>query len=133
MVRVCHMEPLKKTEAYILKVCGFPIKLHVSLKSSWRPKWWEKLKKRSGFSEHTYSFMGATDITCDDFSENWNTLLDALIACTSYTRLAIYHTSWVDKNGKEHKGGFIHGDYKNDYNDSFVYNSKWVRQYKIYR
>lgn len=120
MVRVCHMEPLKKVEAAIEKNCGLLIKLYVSLKSSWRPVWWEKLKKRSGYSSHTYNFMGATDITCDDFKNNWPTLLEYLIKETSYTRLAVYN-------------GFIHGDYKNDYHDSYVYNSSWVRQYKIER
>jgi hypothetical protein len=120
MVRVCHMEVLKKVEKSIERECGFKINLYVSLKSSWRPNWWEKLKGRSGFSEHTYNFMGATDITCENFEQNKNILLDALINHSSYTRLAVYK-------------GFIHGDYKNDYDDSFVYNGKWQRQYKIDR
>lgn len=115
MVRTCHMEPLIKTEEYIGSFC-----LYVSLKSSWRPNWWEKQKGRSGFSEHTYNFMGATDITCDDFENNKEELLLALIKCTNYTRFAIYN-------------GFIHADYKNDYNDTWVYNSKWVRQYQVFR
>jgi hypothetical protein len=120
MVRACHMAPLKKAEAAIEKNCGFLIKLYVSLKSSWRPVWWEKLKGRSGYSGHTYNFMGATDTTCDDFEANKEILLEYLIKETNYTRLAIYN-------------GFIHCDYKNDYKDSWVYNSAWVRQFKIER
>src|SRR6056297_1408588 len=89
MVRVCHMAPLIKTEPALQQMCGTDIKVYVSLKSSWRPVWWEKLKKRSGYSSHTYNFMGATDITCDNYPQNWKLLLDALIKNTSYTRLAV--------------------------------------------
>lgn len=121
-VRVCHMEPLKRVEAKVLAKCG--IKVHVSLRSSWRPVWWERLKNRTGRSEHTYGWLGATDVTCDGFADNWEILLDALISETHYTRLTVYHTE---------NGGFIHCDYKNPYNDAYVYNSKWVRQYKIER
>lgn len=127
MVRVCHQEPLIKVEKKIQIECT-EIKLYVSLKSSWRPIWWEKLKKRSGYSEHTYSFMGGTDIVCDDYSDNWEILLKALMTETHYTRLAVYHT-YNPKTRK--KGGFIHGDFKNPYEERFVYNSKWVRQYQF--
>jgi hypothetical protein len=124
IARVCHMMPLKYAEAFIQINYNEHIFLYVSLKSSWRPKWWETLRNRSGYSEHTYNFLGATDITCTDFEENWELLLKALIESTDYTRLAVYHTD---------NGGFIHGDYKNKYDDAWVYNSKWVKQYQIRR
>ena len=99
------------------------IKIYVSLKSSYRSVEWEKSKGRSGYSEHTYNFLGACDITCDNFKENKGILLEALIASTRYTRLAVYN-------------GFIHGDYRNSQNDAYVYkvtNGSWVRDYPIKR
>lgn len=117
---VAHMQPLKLAEQWIKDTYDCDIKLYVSLKSSYRSVEWEKSKGRSGYSEHTYNFLGACDITCDNFKENQGLLLEALIAVTRYTRLAIYN-------------GFVHGDYKNSQDDAFVYNSAWVRQYKIER
>ena len=111
----------------------YGIRVYVSLKSSWRPKWWEYLKKRSGNSQHTYQKMGGTDITCDHFAENWMILLDHLIKHTGYTRLAVYHNI-NPKTGE--KSGFIHGDFKNEYKDSWVYKivgGIWKRDYKIER
>ncbi len=134
IVRVCHMNYLIYIDRLIYKKFDFHV--YVSLKSSWRPKWWEKLKKRSGYSPHTYGYLGATDITCDDYPENWEILLEYLIKHTDYTRLAVYHTKWVDKNGKEHQGGFIHGDYQNECNDAYVYKvvgGTWYRDYQIER
>lgn len=116
MVRVCHMAPLMVVDGFICKALG--INIYVSMKSSWRPKWWETSKGRSGYSEHTYNFMGATDITCDDFENNKEVLLGYLMKHTNYTRLAVYN-------------GFIHADYKNEWNDRYVYNSSWVRQYRF--
>lgn len=126
-VRVCHLNYLSYVNDKLLREKG--IEIYVSLKSSWRPTWWEKLKNRSGRGEHSYGYLGATDITCDSFPENWKTLLEYLIKYTSYTRLAVYHTVRPDGS----KGGFIHGDYKNEPNDAFVYNSKWARQYPMNR
>ncbi|RDY57730.1 hypothetical protein [Flagellimonas nanhaiensis] len=130
-VRVCHMNYLVHIDRLMFKKHG--IHVYVSLKSSWRPKWWELIKKRSGLSQHVYSYLGATDITCDDFAENWEILLEYLINHTSYTRLAVYHT--IDpKTGK--KSGFIHGDYKNECNDAYVYKivgGAWKRDYPIER
>lgn len=123
VVRVCHMNYLTYIDRLIHKKYGFNI--YVSLKSSWRPKWWERMKGRSGRSEHAYGFLGATDITCDDFKNNWQILLKYLIKHTDYTRLAVYH-----------KSGFIHGDYKNECDDAYVYkivNGNWIRDYKIER
>jgi len=121
VVRACHMNYLVHIDRLIHKKHGFNV--YVSLKSSWRPKWWEHQKGRSGRSEHSYGFLGATDITCDLFKKNRHILLDHLIKHTSYTRLAVYD-------------GFIHADYKNEYDDSYVYkivNGKWIRDYKIER
>lgn len=117
---VAHMAPLIAAENYINEKYNCDIKLYVSLKSSYRNTAWEKSKGRSGYSEHTYNFLGACDITCDNFKENQAILLEALIAVTRYTRLAIYNA-------------FIHGDYKNAQSDAYVYNSSWVRQYPIKR
>lgn len=117
---VAHMAPLIAVEEYIQKKYKCDIKLYVSLKSSYRSQEWEKSKGRSGYSEHTYNFLGACDITCDNFVENKTILLEALIAVTRYTRLAVYN-------------GFIHGDYKNSQADAYVYNSAWVRQHPIKR
>lgn len=121
MVRACHMNYLAFIDWIISDKYGFNI--YISQKSSWRPKWWERKKGRSGSSSHTYSFMGATDVTCDDFSANWEVLLEHLIKNTSYTRIAVYKS-------------FIHVDYKNEWSDSYVYkvvNGKWVRDYPIDR
>lgn len=117
---VAHMAPLKLAEQWIKEKYNCDIKIYVSLKSSYRSVEWEKSKGRSGYSEHTYNFLGACDITCDNFQENKGILLEALIAVTRYTRLAVYN-------------GFIHGDYKNSQADAYVYNSAWVRQYPIKR
>lgn len=118
LVLVAHMSPLLLVEKYIQDKYGCDIEVSISLKSSYRSPEWEKSKGRSGYSEHTFNFLGASDITCKNFKENYPILLEALIAVTYYTRLAVYN-------------GFIHGDYKNAQNDACVYNSAWVRQYKI--
>lgn len=94
------------------------IRLSVSSKSGYRSESYEKLKKRSGRSEHTFKNMGAVDITCSDFSRFKEVLLFELMTNTNYTRLAVYDT-------------FIHCDYKNEMDERFVYNSKWQRQYQF--
>lgn len=75
-----------------------------SLKSGYRPKWWEIKKKRSGNSQHIFkddwiNGSGAIDWTCDDFDLKKNIFLALIIKYTNYTRMAIYE-------------GFIHCDYK---------------------
>lgn len=117
---VAHMAPLILVQEYIKAKYHDDIKIYVSLKSSYRSVEWEKAKGRSGYGEHTYNYLGACDVTCDNFKENKDLLLEALISVTRYTRLAIYN-------------GFIHGDYKNAQSDAYVYNSAWVRQYPIKR
>lgn len=121
VVRACHMNYLVYIDGIMHK--KHMVHVYVSKKSSWRPKWWEKLRGRSGLSEHTYLFLGATDITCDLFKKNKHLLLSYLIRHTSYTRLAVYKS-------------FIHADYKNEYDDAYVYkvvNGRWYRDYRIKR
>ena len=120
VVILAHINPLILAEAYIKEKYNCDIEITISLKSSYRSPEWEKAKGRSGYSEHTYNYLGATDITCKDFKKDKEILLKALMAITRYTRLAVYN-------------GFIHADYKNAQDDAYVYNSKWVRQYKIKR
>lgn len=75
-----------------------------SLKSGYRPKWWERKKGRSGNSQHTFedewtNGSGAVDWTCEDFEIHRYRFLDLIIERTHYTRIAVYE-------------GFIHCDYK---------------------
>ena len=121
VVRACHMNYLMYIDRLMHK--EHMVRVYVSQKSSWRPTWWERSKGRSGLSEHTYGFLGATDITCDLFTKNKHLLLEYLIKHTSYTRFAVYD-------------GFIHADYKNEYDDAYAYkvvNGRWYRDYKIER
>ena len=123
VVVVAHMRPLQAVEKKIRLLCGEDIKLEVSFKSSYRSVKWEESKGRSGFSEHTYKKLGATDVTCANFSENKDLLLKCLIEETDYTRIAMYNS-------------FIHVDYKNERSDAYVYDATsgvWKRKYSIYR
>ena len=110
-VRICHMMPLMIVDD-LLRMKN--IQIEISLRSSYRSLSWEKSKGRSGNSEHSFKGLGAVDLTCNDFAKNKDTLLDALKNNTDYTRLAVYNS-------------FIHCDYKNDYDERFVYDSKWNR------
>jgi hypothetical protein len=110
-VRICHMMPLMIVDD-LLKMKN--IQIEISLRSSYRSLAWEKRKGRSGSSEHSFKGLGAVDLTCNDFAKNKDTLLDALKKTTDYTRLAVYNS-------------FIHCDYKNDYDERIVYDSKWAR------
>lgn len=74
-------------------------KVWPSLKSGYRPVWWEKQHKRSGKSQHTYEGKGANDWTCTNFKKNKDKFLELILKHTKYTRLAVY-------------SGFIHCDYK---------------------
>lgn len=115
-VRAFHMAPLVQVDRVMHKKCG--VRVYVSIKSSYRSPEWEEKKGRSKYGEHTFRNMGATDITCDDFEDNKEVLLEVLKKETNYTRLAVYDT-------------FIHGDYKNEFESRWVYNSKWLRQYQF--
>lgn len=72
--------------------------------SGYRPTWWERLKNRSGKSQHTYkdeweNGSGAVDWTCKNFKVNRDRFLNLIIKHTDYTRICVYDT-------------FIHCDYK---------------------
>lgn len=90
-----------------------------SLKSGYRPQWWERLQHRSGKSQHTYiedwqNGSGAVDWTCKDFSENKEEFLRLIIKHTNYTRICIYDN-------------FLHCDFKdNDKRELFKYDgAEW--------
>jgi len=95
-----HLLPIQRVIDY---TC---LKIYPSLKSGYRSYEWEIAHGRSGTSQHSYiaDGKGATDITCDDFEDNVDTLLEGLISYTTYTRFAVYN-------------GFIHADYKKTTNN----------------
>ena len=70
-----------------------------SLKSGYRPEWYEKSKNRNGNSEHCFKGKGAVDWTCMGFVFRKDKLLQLIIEHTEYTRIAVYD-------------GFIHCDHK---------------------
>jgi hypothetical protein len=70
-----------------------------SKKSGYRSREWELAHKRNGTSQHCFIGKGAVDWTCEDFKDNKNDFLEAIIKHTSYIRMAVY-------------SGFIHCDYK---------------------
>ena len=111
----------------MIAVCNaMSVCVMVSLNSGWRSYKWEKSKKRSGGSQHTYgqredgtfdeSKKGATDWTCDDFAHNKDRLLELMIEHTEYTRFCMYNE-------------FIHADYKETTNNERqlfeIDNGKW--------
>lgn len=108
-----HLKPLERVNMVNTKLNARP-----SVKSSYRPRWWELEKGRSGNSQHCYYGKGATDVTCDDFQEQKDDLLEELIENTNYTRFAIYNT-------------FIHCDYAHDITERWVFDKKWKRLYQI--
>ena len=70
--------------------------IHVSLRSGYRPVWYEKEQGRTGRSQHTYANgKGATDWAAKDL----DALQDLMLKHTPYTRICRYPT-------------FIHADYK---------------------
>jgi len=107
-ILVCHMTPLDALES----ILGFP--LGVSIKSGYRSKEWEKKHGRSGYSQHTYSELGAVDLTFDDFQNKKEHVIEALSKHTHYTRIAIYNS-------------FLHIDYKNAQDDRWLYDFNWKR------
>ena len=107
-----HLRPLEKVNKAEPLLNAKP-----SLKSCYRPRWWELDRGRNGDSQHCFYGKGANDITCDNFSENKDILLKTLIEETKYTRFAVYRT-------------FIHADYAFQ-DERWVFNSRWERQYQI--
>lgn len=88
-----HIVPLQRVRD------ALNIPIWASKKSGYRSYKWEKRQGRSGNSQHTFKGKGATDITCQNFKENQDILLQSVLELTDYTRIAIYDT-------------FIHCDYK---------------------
>lgn len=107
-----HLKPLEKVNKTEPLLNASP-----SLKSSYRPRWWELQMGRDGDSQHCFYGKGATDVTCENFKENKDVLLKTLIENTEYTRFAVYNS-------------FIHCDYAIQ-DERWVFNSRWVRQYQI--
>lgn len=103
-----HLHPLRMVDA----CCDF--KVMVSANSGYRPRKYELSKGRSGNSQHCFYGKGAVDVTCEDFKENKDKLLEVLIEETEYTRFAIYNT-------------FIHCDYAHQVENRWVFNSRWER------
>ncbi|WP_421809073.1 hypothetical protein [Flagellimonas sp.] len=106
-----HLRPLERVQECV------SFKISVSQKSGYRPRWWELNKGRSGNSQHCFYGKGATDVTCDDFKDNFNEFLGALIDNTDYTRFAIYDS-------------FIHCDYAMQ-DERWVFNKDWERMYRL--
>ena len=96
-----HLNPMNAVQD------ATPFDVYPSQNSCWRPWVWEIARGRKGYSQHTFGQRenevvfekGACDITCEDFEENKDALLEALIENTDYIRFAVYDT-------------FIHADYK---------------------
>lgn len=101
-----HLIDLWKVEEKV------PFELFVSQNSGYRPKWYEKEMGRLGNSQHTFAGKGAVDLSCQDFTNNKERLLTALVTYTKYTRIADY-------------GTFFHCDFKNK--ERWLYNSEWKR------
>jgi len=106
-----HLRPLERVQECV------SFKISVSLKSGYRPRWWELNKGRSGNSQHCFYGKGATDVTCDDFKTNKDALLEALISETEYTRICEYET-------------FYHVDYAMQ-DERWVFNKDWERMYRL--
>lgn len=88
-----HIIPMQKVRD------ALGIKIWASQNSGYRSPTWERKHKRSGYSQHTFKGDGAVDWTCEDFGNNRDMFLEAIINNTNYTRMAMYN-------------GFIHCDYK---------------------
>jgi len=103
-----HLQPLRMVNA-----CA-DFNVFVSANSGYRPRAYELSKGRKGNSQHCFYGKGAVDVTCEDFKENKDKLLEVLIEETEYTRFAIYNT-------------FIHVDYAHQVENRWVFNSRWER------
>jgi len=75
------------------------IRPYPSRKSCYRSKEWELSKGRSGLSQHVFIGEGACDVSCKDFRNKKQELIDAFVKYTNVKRIAVY-------------GTFIHVDYK---------------------
>lgn len=103
----------------VREALGFAI--WASLKSGYRPEWYEKSKGRSGTSEHCFKEKGAVDWTCFDFETNKDKFLELIIIHTDYTRIAVYD-------------GFIHCDHKPTANGKReIYTSNSRSEWKFLR
>lgn len=107
-----HLKPLE-----CVNIANTKLNARVSVKSSYRSRAYELKRGRSGTSQHCFFGKGATDITCDDFKNQKDDLLEELIQNTTYTRLAIYKS-------------FIHADYAIQ-DERWLFNSKWQRVRQI--
>lgn len=107
-VLACHIPPL----THLQDILG--ISLYVSVKSGYRSKEWEMRHGRSGRSQHTFSYLGAVDLTFEDFNGQKDKVISALSRHTNYTRVAIYDS-------------FLHLDYKNPQSERWVYDKNWKR------
>ena len=99
-----HLIPLWGVEEEL------PFKIFVSQKSGYRPHWYEIKKGRPGDSQHCFLMKGAVDLSCEDFINNKDLLLNALVSLTKYTRIAEYNS-------------FFHLDYRNT--DRWLYDKNW--------
>lgn len=95
-----------------------PFEIMISAKSGYRSVQWEKSKGRSGNSQHCFKGNGAVDLTCEDFDRNLEGLLEGIVNCTDYTRIAVYNS-------------FVHLDFGHAPYNRWVFNSKWERLYKV--
>lgn len=97
------------------------VAIWASLKSGYRPEWYEKNKGRSGDSQHCFKEKGAVDWTCTDFASNKDKFLELIIEHTDYTRIAVYD-------------GFIHCDHKPTTNGKReIYTSNAKSQWKFWK
>lgn len=101
-----HLLPLLRLQ----QVVDFTIK--VSMKSGYRPLWYELEKGRDGTSQHTFDDLGAADLTCDNWRKNKKAFLMALRLHTEYTRIADY-------------GSFFHCDHKPDPRGRVLFDKAW--------
>ena len=86
-----------KVLAPVREKIGSPV--YISKRSGYRPVWWEKLRGRSGGSQHCFKGKGAVDLTCQTgkFQELYNLLVEE----SDFTRICLYPEKM-----------FIHCDFK---------------------
>lgn len=87
--------------------------VYISNNSGYRPVWWEFEHGRDGSSQHTFSYLGAADVTAGDMVR----LLHRLATLTEYCRICYY----PNKN-------FFHVDYKGGERKYFIChdNRNWI-------
>lgn len=107
-----HMLPIN----LVREEFGMPV--IVSLRSGYRPIYYESSKGRSGNSQHNFKGLGATDYS---HSGCWDEFIRLIIKLTDYTRVC-----WYPNNN------FVHCDYNSDERQLFLADSPtdaW--QYKV--